>query len=283
MSQNVREWVEPPVSPTPVQPEASEVPAVLTVAPASAVEAPIAKIDFRATYSAHVSSLKASSSSHDVAMKQAIGGEFEAIGQLQRELLTSQGLGVQDYLIDVGCGSGRLASQMSSYLKGRYLGIDIMAELIDHAKTLANREDWRFEVARGLTIPEESNVADMVCFFSVVTHLLHEESFSYLREAARVLKPGGKIVFSFLEFFIPSHWAVFEGNIKGIGTNLHLNQFMSRDGIQAWAAALQLDVLGIFDGDKPHIPLSQPVSFEDGRVMTGNGNLGQSVCILLKK
>ena len=78
------------------------------------------------------------------------------------------------------------------------------------ARQSSTQCDWRFEVGTGLEIPEAADRADMVCFFSVFTHLLHEQSYVYLRDAKRVLKSGGRIVFSFLEFSMPSHWSVFE-------------------------------------------------------------------------
>jgi SAM-dependent methyltransferase len=121
----------------------------------------------------------------------------------------------------------------------------------------------------------------MVCAFSVFTHLLHEQSFLYLQEAKRVLKPGGKAVFSFLEFHIYSHWDVFAHNIANLESG-HLNQFVSRDGIEAWAHHLGLKIDAIFDGDKPHIPIQEPLRLNDGRVFETLGNLGQSVCVLSK-
>src|ERR1700704_3527549 len=125
----------------------------------------------------------------DEAMQMAVGGEFEALGLLERALLIQLGLRANDYLIDVGCGSGRLAKPLSDYLAGPYLGIDVVPELVDYARTLVGRTDWRFEVAEGFRIPEQDCRADVVCFFSVFTHLLHEQSYLYLQEAKRVLKP----------------------------------------------------------------------------------------------
>jgi hypothetical protein len=59
-----------------------------------------------------------------------------------------------------------------------------------------------------------------------------------------VLKPTGRIIFSFLEFGAPDLWYVFEANLENLNRpNAHpLNQFMSRDGIKAWADHLDLDI-----------------------------------------
>jgi ubiquinone/menaquinone biosynthesis C-methylase UbiE len=218
---------------------------------------------------------------HDRAMEIAVGGQFEAVGQIEREILIHYGLQPDGYVIDVGCGSGRLAKPLAQYLKGPYLGIDVVPELVKHAEKLAARRDWRFEVASGLKIPEKGDRADIVCFFSVFTHLLHEQSYEYLKDAKRVTKPGGRIIFSFLEFLMPSHWNVFEGMLAG--PSPHLNMFMSRDGIHAWASHLDLDVVAIADGEKPQVPIRQPITFEDGRVTTESASLGQSLCVLRKR
>lgn len=241
------------------------------------------KTDFQRTHRRVLEGLK-QSHSPDEAAKLAVGGEFDAFGVLLRETLIYYGLRRDDYLIDVGCGSGRLAKPLSTYLSGKYLGIDVVPGLVDFARKLVARPDWRFELATGLSIPEDDQRADMVCFFSVLTHLLHEESFVYLREARRVLKPGGKIVVSFLDFRMESHWYAFESNVKDIGIGSQpMNVFMCPEMFREWAKRLDLEVEVIQDGEAPYLPLSQPIKFDNGTTLRDRGAFGQSVCVMVRK
>jgi ubiquinone/menaquinone biosynthesis C-methylase UbiE len=241
------------------------------------------KTDFRKAHRRLLQQLR-STYTNDEAVRRAVGGEFEGYGALLRDALIFHGLKPNDYLIDVGCGSGRLAKPLAEYLKGKYLGIDVVPGLVGYARKLVARSDWRFEVAEGLKIPEADGQADMVCFFSVLTHLLHEESFVYLLEAKRVLKPGGKIVFSFLDFRVPSHWGSFESNVRDIGIGAQpMNVFVCADMLREWAKRLELEVEVIHDGDDAYVPLLKPVTFEDGSVATDRASVGQSVCVLIRR
>lgn len=241
------------------------------------------KTDSTRTYQRLYSDL-ASWHSPEEAARLTVGGQFEAVGLLLREAVVHHGLGKNDYLIDVGCGSGRLAKPLSDYLAGRYLGIDVVPGLVKYARNLVPRPDWRFELASGLTIPEADGQADMVCFFSVMTHLLHEQSFVYLREAKRVLRPGGKIVLSFLDFRVAGHWNVFEETLQDVGIgSQQLNVFISPDMLRIWARHLDLEVETIKDGDDEYIPLSTPIPLDGGAVIKDRAAFGQSVCVLVRK
>jgi SAM-dependent methyltransferase len=238
------------------------------------------RFDHERMYRHHVRELEKKHDDHTVAMQEAVGGEFDAVGQMELDLLISVGLPINGFLIDVGCGSGRLAVPLASYLQGLYLGTDIVPELLSHARDLVKRPEWRFDLCSELTIPAENETADMVCFFSVFTHLLHEESYTYLQEARRVLRPGGRVIFSFLEFSVKSHWVVFQADLAAMGAPHPLNQFISRDAIEAWADHLHFDVENVWAGDVPYIPLSKPVTTMSGNTFEGLGTLGQSAAVL---
>ena len=238
------------------------------------------KLNIVDSYNAYVSRL--APNNQQQALEAAIGGEFKAFGIVEREMLRFYGLRPDSELIDVGCGSGRLTLALFEYLTvGEYIGTDVVPALIEHAKTHA-RPSWKFHLVTSLTIPAADAVADFVCLFSVLTHLLHEQTYVYLQECRRVLRPGGRIVFSFLEFTEPSHWKVFESTVAdAIDIGGHpLNVFIPREAITIWAQHLDLTVVDIRSGADAFVPLPHPVVLDDGRVLESKGNLGQSICVL---
>jgi SAM-dependent methyltransferase len=139
------------------------------------------------------------------AILRTTGAADLEFGAVQLSILTAAGLGESGYLIDVGCGSGRVGLALRSLPNVKYMGTDIIPEMIAFAREKCNRPDWRFVVVEGLSIPEDDGVADYVSFFSVITHLAPHESLGYLQDAARTLKRGGKIVASFLDRDLEEH------------------------------------------------------------------------------
>ena len=214
--------------------------------------------------------------------QKAVGGDFETVGYIEFQLLKAAGLKQEDYLVDVGCGSGRLAIQLSDWLTGPYLGTDIVPSLLDFARDLCKRPDWRFQETKGLEIPDSDNSADFVVFFSVLTHLTHEQSWFYIKEAHRVLKPGGRLVCSFLEFAIYSHWTIFENSVRDKAEDKILNQFLSRDALASFAHHAGLAIDFFLDGDKPNIAIDRELLWENGQRMSLLANLGQSTCVMTK-
>lgn len=233
-------------------------------------------------YIDHLTQLRAAVGDERRAMELAVGGEFDAVGRIELELLRYAGLEPRHSVVDVGCGSGRLALPLAQFLTGTYIGIDVVPDMVDYARGIVGRPDWRFEIASNFAIPDGDATADMVCFFSVFTHLLHEETFTYLKDAYRVLRPGGKVVFSFLEFRIEGHWPVFEATVNAMGAGTPHNQFLDQDAINRFADAIGFHVEEIRRGDDPFIPLEQPVVWENGARFESFAALGQSIAILTR-
>jgi ubiquinone/menaquinone biosynthesis C-methylase UbiE len=238
---------------------------------------------YEADYNKHVQKNLSTTDRHN-AMAQSVGGSFNLFGVFQRELLLQHGLKADDVILDVGCGSGRLANALKDMPHLKFIGIDVVQDLLDYAQEISDRSDWQFIKTNDFKLPLADNSMDMVTAFSLFTHLLHEETYAYLAEMRRVLKPGGKIIFSFLNFTTPDHWTVFVWNLLAIRDRekLHLNQFMEAKDIEIWCQHLQLNIEGIFPGDQPHIQLSETVADDDGVFYRGKVAFGQSIGVLQK-
>ena len=185
----------------------------------------------------------------DEAMARAVGGDYERNGLIQAAIVRHFGLHEGQTLIDLGCGSGRLASAIGRQVEIAYLGIDIVQALLDYAAGRAPPH-YRFVLHRALHIPAPDASADMICAFSVFTHLLHTETFRYLEDMGRVVRPGGVLLFSFLEFAAPAHWPLFEASVDAerVDSLPHLNQFIERSVIDLWCAKLGLTREAFIDG-----------------------------------
>jgi ubiquinone/menaquinone biosynthesis C-methylase UbiE len=174
------------------------------------------------------------------AMAKSVGGggreAFESIGKQELELLVEFGFRDGHALVDIGCGSGRLSAQISRRFGTAisYLGTDVVPELLAHAKANASSA-YKFVLIEECVIPAADNSADFVAAFSVLTHLRRRDIGRYLMEAHRVLRPGGKLMCSYLEPF--RHARIFAETIAKIMLRrLKVeNHFASERTVKRWA------------------------------------------------
>ena len=220
---------------------------------------------------------------YDKAMQLCVGGGYEAMGRSEAALLAHLGLKDGQLVVDVGCGSGRLSSALAERFDIRYHGTDILEPLLDYARTHAPA-GYRFTRVDSIAIPEASDSADFVTFFSVATHLLHHETFIYLEEARRVAARGGQIVLSFLEFGIPDHWRHFANSVR-----IHrscvpepINTFIERSVFPIWAEKLGLELVAVRPGDIAWIPIDESSASDPQASPASLVALGQSCAIFRK-
>lgn len=130
------------------------------------------------------------------------------------EALTGIDLGCAD-ILDIGCGSRFAGSIVNRNIKVRsYTGIDVYKEMIDFlAENTAQHANMNFvhwPVENALYNPREKKRLtetplpvlgsfDLICFFSVFTHLAPDDARAMLRLSAGALRAAGRI---FLTTFV---------------------------------------------------------------------------------
>ncbi len=121
------------------------------------------------------------------------------------------GLQPDEAVLDVGCGSGRMALPLTGYLnsEGRYAGFDISQKAIAWCQEhiTSAHPNFQFEVSdiynslynpKGkyqsldFRFPYPDASFDVVFLTSVFTHMFPPDVEHYLDEISRVLKPGGR-------------------------------------------------------------------------------------------
>jgi ubiquinone/menaquinone biosynthesis C-methylase UbiE len=180
----------------------------------------------------------------DEAMSLAVGGgDYHRTGEVEGEVLAELGLRPGHFIVDIGCGSGRLSTQLSQRYGPtiQYLGLDIVPELLSFARSKAD-PSYRFEVTQGLSIPSSDASADFVAAFSVFTHLKHRETKAYLQEAKRILRPAAMLVFTFLELPYHMKHLLYTLAVTVVGRRKVQNHFLSRPKIERWAQEIGFEI-----------------------------------------
>ena len=209
------------------------------------------------------------------------GGDFERIGFAEAglvDLLAPVPEG--GLLIDVGCGPGRLARYLKDRPALRYLGTDVVGELLEVARAECGRPDWRFEEVTGFAIPAEAASADVVTFFGVFTNMLPEQSFLLVREAARVLRPGGRILASYLD--ISGHRGHFLDLVEHQTQRIDPLVFLDQNFLDLFAAANGLRVRRYLKPEESRIEAARGSRLLDGREISGPVALGHALAVMEK-
>ena len=230
------------------------------------------------TYTKHFRELVAQYGT-DYAMELIVGGEYDAVGALEESALLNLGLRPEHTVVDVGCGTGRLSSRLAPFLKGKFVGTDVLPEALEYARKRANRPDWEFVVAAEPPLPVETGTADWVTFFSVFTHILDEHIYQYLEDAKRMLRPDGRIVFSFLDYDVPLHWQFFAGAVADKRPDRTMVRFLNRPAIEAWAMHLGLSLEYHYSGE---VKWMQPMRGGEEAAWGDAQMFGKSIAVLAK-
>jgi SAM-dependent methyltransferase len=101
------------------------------------------------------------------------------------------------FVVDVGCGTGSALRRLAPRVPhGRLIGVDPVPRMLAIARERAasdpNGHRIEFVAAPAERLPLENGVADIVLAFDSIDHW--GDRAAGLREVARVLRPGGRLV-----------------------------------------------------------------------------------------
>jgi len=117
--------------------------------------------------------------------------------RLREELIELAALKGDEWVLDVGCDTGRLSLLLFKLLdKGFLCGIDLSSKMVNQAKKETRRNDCKinYKVGNSKRLPYKSAVFDVVFTSLMHHHLTYEEKAETMREIYRVLKHTGRNV-----------------------------------------------------------------------------------------
>ena len=116
-------------------------------------------------------------------------------------------------VLDVGCGVGQVVARLSDGGFEAY-GVDVSRPNIERASKVCRR----CQLYDGRKLPFEDNYFGGAGALNVLEHVDEPEAF--IRELARVVEPGGKVILSSPNFFRVLGFRDYHPRMRGLGNKL---------------------------------------------------------------
>ncbi len=126
-------------------------------------------------------------------------------------LLENVGIGREDVVLEIGCGIGRVGKQLAAHCR-RWIGADVSPNMLKFAaENLRGLNNVEFVELSGFDLkPIEDDSIDVVYCTVVFPHLSIWDRYSYIEEAFRVLRSGGKLYVDAVNLCSEAGWEIFQ-------------------------------------------------------------------------
>lgn len=146
----------------------------------------------------------------------------------------------QHRVMEIGCGVGRDAIELTERLdaRGEYIGTDIIRPSIEWCRANISTKHINFQfyyfdvqsqihnpggtiTTRDIVLPAANDSVDRIILQSVFTHMFEEDITHYMKEFARVLNAGGRVVASMFIMNDEAKKMLNEDHESGLPSNPH--------------------------------------------------------------
>jgi len=157
---------------------------------------------------------------------------------ITRQILAEMvGLHPTDEILEIGCGMGRVGKVLAPECR-RWTGADISGSMLAQARlylgNLPNVELLELPSADLAPIADAS--LDLVYCTVVFMHLYEWDRYRYVKEAHRVLRPGGRCYFDNVDITTDHGWEVFSSGAAYLPNQrpAHLSMVSTADELETY-------------------------------------------------
>ena len=192
--------------------------------------------------------------------KRGLAGDQQSWGA--KQLIEVGKLAKEAVVLEIGCGVARIGREIAPYLK-EWHGGDISSAMLEFARERTKHlSNVFFHELSGTGLGFAANESfDFIYCTIVFMHLDKEDMYEYIREAFRVLRPGGRAYFdtwNLLNDNMFRHFLQTQQGNRGDSKVRNRNQYSTPQEMLKYVTSVGFRTVGLIEGELIKIICEKP-------------------------